>query len=161
MSTRSTPSWARRRPQRTISYSFSNGVSANQQLLVPSAAPGTWYILVYSVSVPSASSFTLTAAGAPDSLERRRARLRPRREVATSLTLTGSGFSTATTVELVRVDQHGLHRRVVSLDTFTQLTATFDLDGVPQGTYTVVVTNPGGQSSQLAAAFTVTAAGMA
>lgn len=33
-------------------YSSSNGVTAGPQLLVPSAAPGDWYILVYSVSVP-------------------------------------------------------------------------------------------------------------
>ena len=45
----------------------------------------------------------------------------------------------------------------VTLDTFTQLTATFDLSGVPQGTYSVVVTNPGAESASLAGAFTVTA----
>ena len=32
----------------------------------------------------------------------------------------------------------------MTLDTFTQLTATFDLTGVPQGVYSVVVNNPGG-----------------
>ena len=48
----------------------------------------------------------------------------------------------------------------MTLDTLTQVTATFDLNGVLQGTYNVIVTNPGGQSSQLASAFTVTAAGM-
>ena len=49
----------------------------------------------------------------------------------------------------------------MTLDTFTQLTATFNLSGVPQGTYSVVVTNPGGENASLAGAFTVTAAGEA
>ena len=48
----------------------------------------------------------------------------------------------------------------MTLDTLTQITATFNLAGVPQGTYNVVATNPGAQSSQLGSAFTVTAAGM-
>ena len=40
----------------------------------------------------------------------------------------------------------------VTLDTFTQLTATFNLSGVPQGTYSVVVTNPAAPDASLAGA---------
>ncbi len=47
----------------------------------------------------------------------------------------------------------------VVLETFTQLTATFDLTGVPQGVYSVVASNPGGSTSELSARFTVTAKG--
>ena len=54
--------------QSNYGYAYSDGVSANQQLLVPSAAPGTWFILVYSVSVPSATAFTLSASGEPVTL---------------------------------------------------------------------------------------------
>ena len=35
--------------------------SADQQLFVPSAAPGTWYVLLYSEAVPAPGTFTLTA----------------------------------------------------------------------------------------------------
>ena len=53
-------------PPTPVNFSASSsGGSANPQLLVPSAAPGTWYILVYAASVPSASSFTIKAVGTP------------------------------------------------------------------------------------------------
>src|SRR5262249_45184279 len=40
--------------------------SSQQHVLVPMAAPGTWYILVYAVSVPAPpSSYSLTAAVSP------------------------------------------------------------------------------------------------
>jgi RHS repeat-associated protein len=141
-------------------YSSSNGVTASPQLLVPSAAPGTWYILEYSVSVPLASTFTLTASGEPITLTT----VAPAESAAGStaaLTLTGSGFSSSSMVRLVSMANTVYKARSVSLDTFTQLTATFDLGGVPQGVYSVVVTNAGAQSASLAGAFTVTAAGEA
>ena len=116
------------------------------------ASPGDWYILVYSVSVPSASSFTLTAAGTPINLSAVEPTQAPTGS-STSLNLTGSGFSSATTVKLVSTSTSTVYTATsVTLDTLTQITATFNLTGVPQGTYNVVVTNPGGQSSQLASA---------
>ena len=52
-------------PPTPVNYrcSSSGAGSANPQLLVPSAAPGTWYILVYAASVPSSSTFTIQAVG--------------------------------------------------------------------------------------------------
>ena len=38
---------------------------ADQQVLVPSAAPGTWYFLVYGASAPTSSPYTIVATGAP------------------------------------------------------------------------------------------------
>ena len=52
-------------------YEFADGVAASQQLLVPSAAPGTWYILVYSASVPSASSVHAHGHGHADQPDHR------------------------------------------------------------------------------------------
>ena len=46
-------------------YRFTNGVTADPQLDVAAASPGLWFILVYSVSVPSASAFTLSVTGTP------------------------------------------------------------------------------------------------
>ena len=142
------------------SYRFSNGVTANPQLVVPTASPGTWYILVYSVSVPATSNFTLTATGTPIHLSAVEPTQAPTGSSA-SLNLTGSGFSAATTVKLVSVATGTVYTAAsVALDTLTQLSATINLGTVPQGAYTVIVANPGGQSSQLASSFNVTAAGM-
>ena len=133
-------------------YESSDGVAASQQLLVPSAAPGTWYILVDSVSVPAASAFTLTATGNPITLTTVAPNQAPTGGTAT-LTLTGSGFNGTTTVALVPMAGSDYMATSVSLDTPTQLAATFDLTGVPQGVYSVVVSNPGGPSAELAASF--------
>ena len=53
-------------PPTRANFEFSaTAASADQQLFVPAAAPGTWYVLLYSPSVPSPGTFTLTAdAGA-------------------------------------------------------------------------------------------------
>ena len=142
--------------QSNYGYAFSNGVSANQQLLVPSAAPGTWYILVYSVSVPGASAFTLTAAGVPITLTAV-APARSATGTSATLTVSGSGFNNTSSVQLVSMGNTVYKAASVTLDTFTQLTATFDLSSVPDGTYSVVVTNPGAETASLAGAFTVTA----
>ncbi len=123
-------------------YSSVNGATSSPQLLVPSAAPGDWYLLVYSVSVPSASTFTLTAAGVPITLTTVAPAQSATGSTAT-LTLHGSGFSNATSVELVSAGSTAYEAASVTLDTFTQLTATFDLSNVPEGTYSVVVRNPG------------------
>jgi RHS repeat-associated protein len=143
--------------QSNYGYAFADGVSANQQLLVSSAAPGTWYILVYSVSVPAASTFTLSASGEPVTL----ATVAPAESATGStatLTLTGSGFNSASSVELVSTENTIYTASGVTLDTFTQLSATFNLSGVPQGTYSVVVKNANGASTSLPGVFTVTAA---
>jgi YD repeat-containing protein len=141
-------------------YSSSNGVTASPQLLVPSAAPGDWYILVYSVSVPAADSFSLTATGSPVTLTTVAPGQSATGSTAT-LTLSGSGFTGASSVQLVSMASTVFKAASVSLDTFTQLTATFDLTDVPQGDYSVVVVNPGGQDATLGGSFEVTAPGEA
>ncbi len=123
-------------------YSFTNGVTADPQLDVAAASPGDWYILVYSASVPSASSFTLTATGTPINVSAVEPTQAPTGS-STSLNLTGSGFSLATTVKLVNTSTSTVYTAsTVTLDTLAQITATFNLAGVPPGTYNVVVTNP-------------------
>jgi hypothetical protein len=79
-----------------------------------------------------------------------------------SLTLTGAGFTTATAVALVAANGTTVYPASnVVFDTFTQLTASINLTGVPQGTYSVRVTNADGGNDALPGAFTVTAAGQA
>ncbi len=146
-------------PPTLVDFSASSSTgSANPQLLVPAAAPGTWYILAYGASVPAASSFTIAATGTPIQLTAAEPTQAPAGTTAT-LTLTGSGFNSGTTVSLLPMAGSPHSASSVILDTFTQLTATFDLTGVPQGVYSVVASNPGGSSSELSARFTVTAKG--
>ena len=53
-------------------YEFASGVAANQQLLVPSAAPGTWYILVVRRVGPRGQQLHPRGHGHADQLTARR-----------------------------------------------------------------------------------------
>jgi RHS repeat-associated protein len=139
----------------TYDYKFSNGTTASPQLLAPSAAPGVWYILVYSASVHSASAYTLSATGVQMQLTD----ITPNHSATGSsatVTLSGSGFDNTTSVTLLPMTGTGYTATSVSFDSFTQLTATFDLSTVPQGVYSIVATRSGAQSAELSGAFTVT-----
>ena len=147
-------------PTRGI-YDFSATAanSANQQLLVPSADPGTWYVLVYGNGGP-ASSYTLQVSTTPMTLTA----VTPNQSAEGStptLVLNGGGFDNTTTVQLLGAGNLVYHATSTSLDLFTQLSATFNLTGVSQGSYAVQVTRGDGATATLPAAFTVTAPGQA
>ncbi len=78
-----------------------------------------------------------------------------------TLTLSGAGFNQATSVTLVPTlgPPTSYSATNVSIDTLTQLTATFDLNKVPEGLYSVIVTRADGTSAELTAAFSVTSPG--
>src|SRR5262249_30536367 len=88
-------------PPTRADFQFSaTAAAADQQLFVPYAAPGTWFLLLYSGAAPSPDAFTLTAtadnlflsAVSPD---------RYGNGTDMVLTLTGAGFDRNTVVELV------------------------------------------------------------
>ncbi len=111
-----------------FAYSSTSTTSGNQQVLVSSAAPGTWYFLVYGANVPASSPFTIVATGAPVQL----ASVSPGYSAYGSpatLTLTGAGFNQATTVDLVPAAGPTTDYAAtgVTIDTYDQLTATFNL----------------------------------
>ena len=145
-------------PPTPAAFAFaSTGPSPDPQILVPSAAAGTWYVLAYTESAAGPSDYTIVATGAPVRLSG----VIPGSSAAGStatLTLTGAGFDQATSVALVPAvgPTTAYDASSVSLDTFTQLTATFDLSQVPEGLYSVIVTRADGTTSELTAAFTVT-----
>ena len=47
----------------TFDYRYSNASAADQTILVPHAAVGTWYVLVYGDNVPVQSNFSLSTVG--------------------------------------------------------------------------------------------------
>ncbi len=142
-------------------YAATAPATTGEDVLVPMAAPGTWYILVYAETVGTPpEGFTLTAGVAPMTL----ASVSPARlgnaDDAT-LTLTGAGFDPATTVSLNAADGTVYPAGRVQLDLPTQLTATFAAGSVPAGVYSVLVARSDGASATLAGAFTVEQAGQA
>ncbi len=148
-------------PTRQVYGEAANGSGASQSLLIPSADAGTWYILVYAESASAGSTFTLVANATPLRVTGVSPVQYGTNTVAT-LTLTGAGFTAATTVALVAANGTTVYKAsTVAFDTFTQLTATVNLVGVPLGVYSVRVANGTGGSDTLPGAFTVTAAGQA
>ena len=149
-------------PTRAMYDYGANAVGSSQSLLIPDAAAGTWYILVYAASVAAApSSFTLQASASPV-LATAVTPTRYGTNSTATLTITGAGFASNTTVALVGSNGTTVYpASSVTFDTFTQLTASVNLAGVPQGTYSIQVTNGSGGTNTLPNAFTVTAAGQA
>jgi YD repeat-containing protein len=137
-----------------------NGGGPSQSLVVPSAAGGTWYVLVYAASVAAPpTSFTIRADASPV-LVTGITPVQYGANAVASLTVDGAGFTSNTSVALVSADNTVVYpASSVTFDTFTQLTASVNLTAVPQGTYSIRVTNGPGASDTLPAAFTVTAAG--
>jgi RHS repeat-associated protein len=132
---------------------------ANQQLVVPMAAPGDWYILVYSEFIASPPSpFTLTTASSPVVLNGVTPTVLGNGADGV-VTLAGAGFDSTTNVSLVAAGGATYAASQVQLDLPTQLSATFAAGAVPAGTYSVVVTRGDGTSASLTNAFTMHAGG--
>ena len=134
---------------------------SSQNLLIPSAGTGTWYFLVYAESVLNPGDFTLQASASSIVLTG----VTPTQygaNVGAVMTLTGAGFTNGVTISLVSSDGTTTYYPASSeVETYTQMTATFDLTKTPQGIYSVRVASPSGDSDQLLDAFTVTPAGQA
>jgi len=141
-------------------FRFPSPSSPDQQILVPMATSGTWYVLTYADYAPAPSMFTLSATAAglmldgitPDHAGNAQ---------DTTLTLTGAGFERPTVVQLVSSQGATYGAASVEIDSFTQITATFAAGTVPSGTYSIVLRQPDGDSAELPAAFQITGGGQA
>ncbi len=128
--------------------------TADQQLLVPAAAPGTWFILVYGGSVQDDGAYTIRAETDPLSL----LGVTPDHHgnsIDTVMTITGAGFQGTTSVELIADDNTTYDHASLDVDSFSQLTVTFDTatNSIPAGVYDVRVTSAGSNSATLIDAF--------
>ncbi|MBE7500773.1 MAG: hypothetical protein HS113_10790 [Verrucomicrobiales bacterium] len=125
-------------PTRTV---YDHHQRGGESLLLPAAAPGDWYVLVYGDPAQageyhlrfSLEDLTLTHSS-------------PARHGTASdleLTLNGAGFTPPLQVELV-ADQGQTHAAArTDIDSFTRATATFPAGTVPAGTYAVRVSQAG------------------
>lgn len=121
-----------------------NSASSTQTVNVPSAPPGTYYILVYSESVKKPGPFSLLVrqqavfltSVTPDHAGN---------SADASLTLTGLGFDSTATVALVS-NGTSFSASSVQVDLPTQITAGFTAGALPAGVYSVKVTQAGGSS---------------
>ena len=130
--------------------------SSTDEVVIPMAAAGDWYILVYAFSVSDPGSYTLVAQTVPITLSS----VTPDHHgngADAVLSLSGAGFVEGTTVELVGGGVYPASS--VSVDSFTRITATFASNTVPSGTYTIRATQPGGASATLPDAFTAVGGG--
>ncbi len=150
-------------------FRYSNLAAADQQILVPSAAPGQWYALVYSDSVPSPSTYTLTASTSSIFLTG----LTPSSSSTTTdttMVLTGAGFNSGTTVSLL-VDDDSPNGPILTKTTYpltsltvdspTRISVTIPAGSVPAERYTVQVQQADGSTAELNGAFTMIQGGQA
>jgi RHS repeat-associated protein len=129
--------------------------STSENVLVPMAAPGTWYILVYAAHVAAPpEAYSLTAAVSPVTLTAVSPNRLGNAEDAV-LTLTGAGFDATTTVSLVAGNGTTYRGNQVQLDFPTQVSATFTAGTVPAGVYSVRVASADGATATLSNAFTM------
>jgi RHS repeat-associated protein len=132
----------------------SSGTGASAQLVVPNAAAGDWYVLVYGETISTPSDFTLEAIAASVLLTS----VSPERHPTSAdllLTVNGGGFNQGTTVALNGSDGTAFQPTRAAIESTTVLTANFSANSLPAGTYSVRVTKTDGTSAVLADAFHV------
>lgn len=138
----------------------SSDIGADHQVLVPFAAPGDWYILVYAENVAQPTSFTIQADSIPLDVTAVGPSHLTTGESAT-ITIQGAGFVPGTQAELVAADNSTVIATSSTVWSFDRMTATFDLTGVTAGQYGVRVTSPTGPSRTLPEAIEVALPGQA
>jgi RHS repeat-associated protein len=133
-------------------YRGSASGSPDQTLTVPMATAGTWYVLVYSAHAPTPSNYSLLAdlvTVVVDSVT-------PSHHGTSAdavLTIRGAGFNRTSSVELVGSDGTSYSRDTISIDSSSQITASFAAGTVPAGDYDIRVTRTDGKSAVLFKAF--------
>src|SRR5262249_51991862 len=138
-------------------YSSADPQQSHQHVLLPQAAAGDWYALVYGepATVPGQYQLTATtgtllvAAVTPDHTGD---------GTDTILTVSGLGFTAGTAVELRNAGGTAFGGTVENFQS-DLLTVRFAAHAVPPGVYGVRVTRPDGGTAQLDNAITIVAGG--
>ena len=123
-------------------FIFANPAAADQEILIPTAFAGTWYVLLYSNTTRVSSDYTITAADLPFSVES----ISPN-EAGNMSTITvsirGARFDTNTTAMLISPTGDRIDAEKILLIDNTDMWATFDLIGAAAGVYDVSVDSLG------------------
>lgn len=130
----------------------------NNQLLIPAATTGTWYIFVYGDAMDQAGQYTIGY----ESVGLRLLDVSPRHHGTAgplNLTLIGTGFYLPMQVALVGADDTPYFASDVEVNSFTRITATFAVGAVPAGIYSVRVARPKDESDELPGIFEMIAGG--
>ncbi|MCW5631782.1 MAG: tandem-95 repeat protein [Rubrivivax sp.] len=141
-------------------YRFDTSAAADQRGLAPMAYAGQWYVLVYSNTTRTDSTFTLTANSAGVVLDGVTPNRYATGETAT-INVQGGGFDSSTQLFLIAADSTVVAATSRSVASPSNMTATFSLAGVAPGVYSVRAVEAGGASDELTNAFTVTEPGAA
>jgi hypothetical protein len=121
-------------------FKFSNPASPNQQILIPNATAGTWYVLVYGDFVPTPGEYTLSTS-ASDVFIFSSSPTIGGTIGNTVLNIKGAGFNPNVSVQLVGTDDKSYECSKFSVLSGEQLTAEYLAGSVPAGTYKVTVTS--------------------
>ena len=127
---------------------------------MPQAYAGTWYVLVYGDTISTPGNYGLQVTTSGMFLTS----VTPNYHGASAdavLTLSGAGFDPTTVVSLVSSNGTAYSNNLVSVDSFTQITATVPSNSVPPGRYTVRLSQPDGDLSELVDAFEMQATAVA
>jgi RHS repeat-associated protein len=134
--------------------------SPNQQILIPNANAGTYYVLIYGNQISTPGSYSVQVLAANVFLTRVAPNLGPN-NTALTLTLNGVGFLPSTGVQLISTNGASFPATSATADSFTQMTATFASNTLPAGVYSVQVSGADGSSATLTNSFVVSSQGAA
>ncbi len=120
-------------------FSYQGVASQTQDILIPSAAPGTWYILIYAYYVPQATSYSLQVIQSALILESYAPSIAGT-AVNTVISIVGAGFDSNTIVQLVSTNATNVDQSI-DMVSLTDINAFFPSNTMPAGSYTVCVRN--------------------
>lgn len=126
---------------------------ADQQVFVPAATAGDWYLLVYQFNSGGSDDFTIDIEVTDITLFS----VTPTEHGNAAdivMTVQGAGFGAGTGLELTSTTGT-FPATSTEVDSYTQLTATFTPGSVSPGLYTIRVTAPGNEPAELTNAFDV------
>ena len=138
-------------------YSSTIPSKPNQQVIIPLAVAGTYYVLVYGDNIQTPGGFTVTVSSASVLLFS----VTPNTtgiNAPSTLTLSGAGFDGSSSVQFINGTSN-YAATSISVDSFTQITATEAAGALPPGTYSIRVSLGSGSSATLTNALQVLAAG--
>ena len=123
-------------------------------LVIPAETDGIWYIQVHGAYLTQAGAYTVDLGTVPMAL----LEASPNRigiGAVSRFVLLGAGFAGAMGVDLVNAEGVAYPAGSVTVASYTRMTAEFGADALPEGRYTVRVTDGEGTSSELANAVEV------